>query len=138
MIRCNCIFIAGCILVHLLYKLCVKYTSNVQQHFLSAIFLSLWMGTSDLGSLPLALVTGSDGGCVHWTPPFLVDLVYHIVCNWSREQRSLIGPTRMEIVIKIRLHFFGRILAPVLSIYKFRKRCIKYIETRDRTPIYVF
>jgi hypothetical protein len=33
-----------------------------------------------LGSLPLALVTGSGGGCVHWTPPFLVDLVYHIFC----------------------------------------------------------
>jgi hypothetical protein len=28
----------------------------------------------------LALVTGSGGGCVYWTPPFLVDLVYHIFC----------------------------------------------------------
>jgi hypothetical protein len=25
-----------------------------------------------LGSLPLVLVAGSRGGCVHWTPPFLV------------------------------------------------------------------
>jgi hypothetical protein len=27
----------------------------------------------------LVLVAGSYGGCVHWTPPFLVDLVYHIL-----------------------------------------------------------
>jgi hypothetical protein len=32
-----------------------------------------------LGSLPLVLVAGSHGGCVHWTPPFLVHLVYHIL-----------------------------------------------------------
>jgi hypothetical protein len=30
-------------------------------------------------SLPLVLVAGSYVGCVHWTPPFLVDLVYHIL-----------------------------------------------------------
>jgi hypothetical protein len=34
-----------------------------------------------LGSLPLALVAGSGGGCVHWMPPFFVDLVYHILTN---------------------------------------------------------
>jgi hypothetical protein len=32
-----------------------------------------------LGSLPLVLVAGSCDGCVHWTPPFLVDLFYHIL-----------------------------------------------------------
>jgi hypothetical protein len=32
-----------------------------------------------IGSLPLVLVAGSYGGCVHWTPPFLVDLVFHIL-----------------------------------------------------------
>jgi hypothetical protein len=32
-----------------------------------------------LGSLPLVLVAGSYGGCVHWTLPFLVDLVFHIL-----------------------------------------------------------
>jgi hypothetical protein len=37
-----------------------------------------------LGSLPLALDAGSCGGCVHWTPPFLVDLVYHILASKSK------------------------------------------------------
>jgi hypothetical protein len=37
-----------------------------------------------LGSLPLVLVAGSHGGCVHWTPPFLVDLVYHILQLFHR------------------------------------------------------
>jgi hypothetical protein len=27
-----------------------------------------------LGSLPLVLLAGSCGGCVHWTPPFLLIL----------------------------------------------------------------
>jgi hypothetical protein len=31
-----------------------------------------------LGSLSLVLVAGSCGGCVHRTPPILVDHVYHI------------------------------------------------------------
>jgi hypothetical protein len=34
-----------------------------------------------LVSLPLALVTGSGWYCVHWTPPFLDDLVSHILLN---------------------------------------------------------
>jgi hypothetical protein len=37
-----------------------------------------------LSFLTLALVTGSGGGCVHWTPPFLDDLVYHIWCTSNR------------------------------------------------------
>jgi hypothetical protein len=40
-----------------------------------------------LGSWSLALVAGSCGGCVHWMPPFLLDLVYHI--EWHRNKGSL-------------------------------------------------
>jgi hypothetical protein len=36
-----------------------------------------------LGSRPLVLVARSCGCCVHWTPPFLVDLVYHIFIIWK-------------------------------------------------------
>jgi hypothetical protein len=45
-----------------------------------------------LGSLPLVLVAGSYGGCVHWTQPFLDDLVYHISPlgenSWNRKRLS--------------------------------------------------
>jgi hypothetical protein len=41
----------------------------------------LFMFGVRLGSLPLVIVAGSYGGCVHWTPPFLVDLVFHILLN---------------------------------------------------------
>jgi hypothetical protein len=37
--------------------------------------------------------------------------------------------------ILLRLFFPFAFLAHVISIYKFRKRCIRYIETRDRTTI---
>jgi hypothetical protein len=47
-------------------------------HDFSALCPVLFFFGVLLGSLSLALVAGSGGGCVHWTPPFLVDLVYHI------------------------------------------------------------
>jgi hypothetical protein len=47
-----------------------------------------------LGSLPLALVAGSYGGCVHWTPPFLVDPVYHIL--GLKFQRTIIPKVEIK------------------------------------------
>jgi hypothetical protein len=37
--------------------------------------------TSSQSSLSLVFFARSFGGCVHWTPPFLVDLVYHF--SWE-------------------------------------------------------
>jgi hypothetical protein len=36
---------------------------------------------SSLAPCRWSCVTGSCGGCVHWTPPFIVDLVFHIIFN---------------------------------------------------------
>jgi hypothetical protein len=41
-----------------------------------------------LGSLPLVLVAGSCRGCVHWTPPFLVNCVNHILLELFFQHRN--------------------------------------------------
>jgi hypothetical protein len=61
----NKAFLTNCIVKH--------YTMWTYDEVCRALSWNLFvMSTS------LVLVAGSCGGCVHWTPPFLVDLVYHI------------------------------------------------------------
>jgi hypothetical protein len=59
---------------HALSHISLTNTSKV----IWRLCLVLFLFVVHLGSLPLVFVAGSYGGCVHWTPPFLVDLVYHI------------------------------------------------------------
>jgi hypothetical protein len=52
--------------------------------------------------LPLVLVAGSCGGYVHWTPPFLVDLVYHISYSQViRFTKELISGGKSAILFRI-------------------------------------
>jgi hypothetical protein len=50
------------------------------------------------------LVAGSYGGCVHWTPPFLVDLVYHIFLTRLSNRSSCSTVTISKLNQTIKQH----------------------------------
>jgi hypothetical protein len=59
------------------------------------IRLSFNLGPSCWAPCRWFCVTVSPGGCVHWTPPFLVDLVYHIL-KWINVGRCLIDRINLK------------------------------------------
>jgi hypothetical protein len=68
-----------------------------------------------LGSLPLVPVAGSNGGCVHWTPPFLVDLVYHIL-----KQFDILLILKMQLPFKFLPTSIFNLLESILVLCFFK------------------
>jgi hypothetical protein len=60
----------------IIYKLLIILVINLS--VLCVVLCPFLFGVR-LGTLPLVIVAGSCRGCVHWTPSFLLDLVYHIL-----------------------------------------------------------